>query len=341
MIEVEDLVKEFKVYKKYEGLSGAFKSLITKEYKILKAVDRINFQVSKGEVVGYIGVNGAGKSTTIKMLTGVLTPTSGICKVNGIEPYKNRKLNAKNIGVVFGQRSQLWWDLPVSESFSILRKLYDIPKQRYEENLDYIKTLLDLNEFYNVPVRNLSLGQRMRAEFATAFIHSPKMMFLDEPTIGLDIVVKQKLRKAIKELNALQRTTVMLTTHDLSDIEELCNRIIVVSKGRIIYDGSISDFKRRSGNYRLLTIRLEPGESFDSTLLAGMEKAIIKLEDNEGQVSIQFDQDRISAHEIINTVATHRRIDDMLIGEISMEDIVTRIYTDGQQTNEDSEERLV
>ncbi|HHW11941.1 MAG TPA: ATP-binding cassette domain-containing protein [Firmicutes bacterium] len=334
MIVVKDLVKEFKVYKKYEGLSGAFKSLFTKEYKVIRAVDGISFEVSEGEIVGYIGVNGAGKSTTIKMLTGVLTPTSGVCTVNGIEPYKNHKLNAKNIGVVFGQRTQLWWDLPVSESFSILRKLYDIPKQRFAENLDFLKNLLDLKEFYNVPVRNLSLGQRMRAEFATAIIHNPKILFLDEPTIGLDIVVKQKLRKAIKELNAHQRTTVMLTTHDLSDIEELCNRIIVISKGKIIYDGSISDFKRKSGNYRLLTIRIAPGETIEAGMMAGMEKAIIKIETNEGEVSIQFDQDQINAHEIINRIAAHRKISDILIGEISMEDLVSKLYTEGQQQNE-------
>lgn len=232
MIKIENLTKEFKTYKKYEGFKGAVKSLFSNEYTIKKAVDNVSFTINQGELVGYIGVNGAGKSTTIKMMTGILVPSGGACEINGIIPYENRKENAKNIGVVFGQRTQLWWDLPVSESFGILQKIYDIPKEKFEENLAYLKDILGLDEFFLTPVRNLSLGQKMRADFAASMLHDPKVLFLDEPTIGLDIVVKEKIRKAIKEINKKNNTTVILTTHDLDDIEEVCDRIIVIDGGK-------------------------------------------------------------------------------------------------------------
>ena len=221
MIRVENLTKEFKINKKYPGFKGAIKSFFSTEYITKRAVDDISFEINDGEIVGYIGANGAGKSTTIKMMTGILTPTNGIVTVNGIVPYENREKNAKNIGVVFGQKTQLWWDLPISETFSLLKDIYDISDNDFEERMNFFKKVLGLEEFFLNPVRTLSLGQRMRADLAAALIHNPKVIYLDEPTIGLDVVVKESVRKAIKEINKKYGTTIILTTHDLNDIEEI------------------------------------------------------------------------------------------------------------------------
>ena len=243
MIRVENLTKEFKINKKYPGFKGAIKSFFSTEYITKRAVDDISFEINDGEIVGYIGANGAGKSTTIKMMTGILTPTNGIVTVNGIVPYENREKNAKNIGVVFGQKTQLWWDLPISETFSLLKDIYDISDNDFEERMNFLKKVLGLEEFFLNPVRTLSLGQRMRADLAAALIHNPKVIYLDEPTIGLDVVVKESVRKAIKEINKKYGTTIILTTHDLNDIEELCSRIIIIDKGKKIYDGEIEGVK--------------------------------------------------------------------------------------------------
>lgn len=248
MIKVCNLTKEFKTNKKYPGFGGAIKSFFSKEYTIKRAVDDMNFQINDGEVVGYIGSNGAGKSTTIKMMTGILTPTSGSVEVDGVIPYEERTRNAMNIGVVFGQRTQLWWDLPLSESFSLLRDIYGVAKEEYEERMKFFNEVLGIDDFMLSPVRTLSLGQRMRADLAASLIHNPKILYLDEPTIGLDVVVKEKVRNAIKEINNKFNTTVILTTHDLEDIEELCNRIIIIDKGVKIYDGK---FKRNKRKVRL------------------------------------------------------------------------------------------
>ena len=236
MIRVENLTKEFKINKKYPGFKGAIKSFFSTEHITKRAVDDISFEINDGEIVGYIGANGAGKSTTIKMMTGILTPTSGKVTVNGITPYENREKNAKNIGVVFGQKTQLWWDLPISETFSLLKDIYDISDNDFEERMNFFKKVLGLEEFFLNPVRTLSLGQRMRADLAAALIHNPQVIYLDEPTIGLDVVVKESVRKAIKEINKKYGTTIILTTHDLNDIEELCNRIIILNKGYCFTD---------------------------------------------------------------------------------------------------------
>ncbi len=236
MIRAEHLTKEFKTNKKYPGLKGTIKSLFSREKIIKRAVDDISFSIGEGEIVGYIGSNGAGKSTTIKMLTGILVPTGGKCYVQGIEPYKNRQKNAQNIGVVFGQRTQLWWDLPLIESFTVLKGIYQVSDEDYKKRMEFVNDILEVREFENSPVRTLSLGQRMRADVAAALIHNPKVLYLDEPTIGLDVVVKDKMRQAIRELNRNFHTTIILTTHDMIDIEELCNRIIIIDNGRIIFD---------------------------------------------------------------------------------------------------------
>lgn len=243
MIEVNHISKEFVSPKKYPGLKGAIKGLFSREKVIKKAVDDISFQIEDGESVGYIGSNGAGKSTTIKMMTGILTPTKGNCIINGVDPNKKRKENAQNIGVVFGQRTQLWWDLPLSESFTILKEIYNVSDEEYEKQMKFLNEVLELSEFFDRPVRNLSLGQRMRADLGAALLHNPKVLYLDEPTIGLDVLVKDNIRKAIKEINEKYHTTVILTTHDIGDIEELCTRIIIIDEGKKIYDGGIEELK--------------------------------------------------------------------------------------------------
>ena len=249
IIEVKDLVKIYKIIEKEAGLRGYFKNLVKPEYKELIAVDNINFNIEEGELVGYIGENGAGKSTTIKMLTGLLTPTTGKVLVNGIVPNEKRIENNKNIGAVFGQKTQLWWDLPVIESFRLIKKMYKIPENEYRRNLKKFTEILELEELLEKQVKNLSLGQKMRCEIAATFIHNPKIVYLDEPTIGLDVLVKENIRKFIKDINKEKKTTVILTTHDLKDIEDVCDRIILLDKGKIIYDGEKQKFKDTYGKY--------------------------------------------------------------------------------------------
>ena len=231
MIEVKNIGKDFVSPKKYPGLKGAIKGLFSREKVTKSAVKDISFTINDGEIVGYIGSNGAGKSTTIKMMTGILSPSYGKCLVNGIDPKKKRKENAQNIGVVFGQRTQLWWDLPLSESFTILKEIYNVSDEDYKERMEFLNRILELNKFFDMPVRTLSLGQRMRADLGAALLHNPKVLYLDEPTIGLDLVVKDNIRTAIKEINEKYNTTVILTTHDIGDIEELCSRIIIIDEG--------------------------------------------------------------------------------------------------------------
>ena len=237
IIEVKNLIKTYKTIEKEEGMIGYLKNLIKPKYKEFKAVKGINFQIQEGELVGYIGENGAGKSTTIKMLTGLLTPTSGEVRVDGIVPNEKRIQNNQKIGAVFGQKTQLWWDLPVIESFRLIRKMYKIPENEYRKNLKKFSQLLELEDLLEKQVKNLSLGQKMRCEIAATFLHNPKIVYLDEPTIGLDVFVKEKIRKFIKDINQEKNTTVILTTHDLNDIEDVCNRIILLDNGKIIYDG--------------------------------------------------------------------------------------------------------
>lgn len=327
MITVENLTREFKTYKKYEGFKGAIKSLFSNEYTIKKAVDSVNFTINQGEIVGYIGVNGAGKSTTIKMMTGILVPTSGKCQVNGIVPYEHRQDNAKNIGVVFGQRTQLWWDLPLSESFGILQKIYEIPQEKFKENLAYLKELLGLDEFFTTPVRNLSLGQKMRADFAASMLHEPKVLFLDEPTIGLDIVVKEKIRKAIKDINKKNKTTIILTTHDLDDIEEVCNRIIVIDGGKKIFDGGIKDLKKNFAKYRSIKFDIRHNQYENINKLLGVEEADLLVKEEENELELKFHKDKLKIADIISKIVNIYEVRDITIEEPQMEDVVKEIYS--------------
>ena len=328
MIRVENLSKDFKINKKYAGFKGAIKSFFTSEYTIKKAVDNISFEIDDGEIVGYIGANGAGKSTTIKMMTGILKPTNGIVSVNGLIPYENREKNAKNIGVVFGQKTQLWWDLPISETFSLLKDIYDVSDEDFNERMNFLKEVLELDEFFLSPVRTLSLGQRMRADLAAALIHNPKVIYLDEPTIGLDVVVKERVRKAIKEINEKYNTTIILTTHDLNDIEELCSRIIIIDKGKKIYDGEINGVKEKFGYLTTVEIQIKEEinlESFNE-FNEMKDDCEFKLNFNENKLSITFNKNKISSSEIIGRVMKKLSVIDFAVKETSIEDIVKKMY---------------
>ncbi len=243
MITMQNVCKTYKVSKRDAGFSSAFKALFHKEYELIHALDGVSFTISDGEMVGYIGPNGAGKSSTIKILSGILTPEEGTCLINGLTPWKNRIEHVKNIGVVFGQRTQLWWDVPVMDSFELLKEIYRISEQAYRRNLEQLSEMLGLSELLRTPTRQLSLGQRMRCEIAASLLHDPKILFLDEPTIGLDAVSKLAVRDFILKLNEEKKTTVILTTHDMQDIEALTSRIILIGKGKILLDGTLADIK--------------------------------------------------------------------------------------------------
>ena len=270
VIEVKHISKKFVTNKKYPGLKGAIKGLFSREKEEKVAVSDVTFSIKEGEIVGYIGSNGAGKSTTIKMMTGILVPTEGEIRVNGVEPGKKRKENAANIGVVFGQRTQLWWDLPLSESFTILKEIYDVSDEQYEEQMEFLNRVLGLEEFFHKSVRTLSLGQRMRADLGAALLHNPKVLYLDEPTIGLDLVVKDNIRNAIKEINEKYKTTVVLTTHDIGDIEELCSRIIIIDHGKIVLAGNKDEILE---NHGLLKCKKEEVESIDKEDIVSVRKS--------------------------------------------------------------------
>lgn len=334
MIEVKNISKSFVSPKKYPGLKGAIKGLFSNEKVEKKAVDDISFSIGEGEIVGYIGSNGAGKSTTIKMMTGILTPTEGTCLVNGVNPSKNRKENAQNIGVVFGQRTQLWWDLPLSESFTILKEIYNVSDADYAERMEFLNRVLELPEFFDRPVRTLSLGQRMRADLGAALLHNPRVLYLDEPTIGLDLVVKENIREAIKEINEKYKTTVILTTHDIGDIEELCNRIIIIDEGKKIYDGSLQDLKDLYGTRRKVSMEIrqyDKVKNLDLSERLGVAKEDYEMEyDPEKYIlSVRFDKNKIQVPQILSAVMNDMDVKDVQIEETQLEDIVKQIYLSG------------
>ncbi|MCA9998151.1 MAG: ATP-binding cassette domain-containing protein, partial [Anaerolineales bacterium] len=250
MITVQNLQKHFKLNKQYRGAWGSVRTLFSREYEVVKAVDDISFTVARGELVGYLGPNGAGKSTTIKMLTGLLVPSGGMLEVNGRLPWRDRQAYVARIGAVFGQRTTLWWDLPVIESLELLQHIYRVPNGRFRQNLADFETMLELKPFLNTPVRSLSLGQRMRADLCAALLHDPDLLFLDEPTIGLDVVAKERIRQFIRHVNRERGTTVLLTTHDLSDVQKLCDRILIIDRGKLLYDGSLDALQTRFGGQR-------------------------------------------------------------------------------------------
>lgn len=323
-IEVNNLVKEYKIIEKEKGIKGYLKHLIKPKYKILKAVKGINFSINEGELVGYIGENGAGKSTTIKMLTGLLTPTSGKVIVNGIVPNEKRVQNNKNIGAVFGQKTQLWWDLPVIESFDLIKKMYRIPEDEYKENLKKFTEILELDDLLDKQVKNLSLGQKMRCEIAATFLHNPKVVYLDEPTIGLDVLVKEKIRKFIKDINKEKKTTVILTTHDLKDIEDVCNRIILLDKGEIIYDGDKQKFKDSYGKYVTAEIYVKD-KLKDFKDIENINNFEI-IEETENKVKIKFNHEETTIMRVIDEMSNNCKIEDIHMKEEELEDILKEIY---------------
>jgi ABC-2 type transport system ATP-binding protein len=329
LIEVENLRKTFSLAVRRNGRFGAIKTLLAREYKQLDAVDGVSFRVETGEMIGYIGPNGAGKSTTIKMLTGILVPSGGHLSVDGRVPHQQRAEHVRRIGVVFGQRTQLWWDLPTIESFELLRHIYRIPEARWRANLREFTELLELGPFLDTPVRQLSLGQRMRADLAAALLHEPAILFLDEPTIGLDVVAKERIRQFLTDINRAHGVTVILTTHDLEDIARLCPRVVLIDHGHVIYDGSLETLRMRFGRQRTLVVDLD-GPIDDSAATPGIQLANAELVRREGpRFWLRFDREATTAAALIADVAARYRIRDLTVEEPEIEGIVRGIYETG------------
>ena len=324
IIKVENLVKVYKTSIKKNGIIGYIKHLVHPKYKEFTAVNNVSFKINEGELVGYIGENGAGKSTTIKMLTGLLTPTSGKVVVNGLIPNEKRIENNKQIGVVFGQKTQLWWDLPVKESFKLIKKMYDVPEDEYKNNMKKFSDILELDELMDKQVKNLSLGQKMRCEIAATFLHNPKIVYLDEPTIGLDILVKEKIRKFIKEINKERKTTVILTTHDLKDIEEVCDRIILIDKGKIIYDGGKEEFKNKFGKHIIADFIIK--DKKDNITLQTSDEEFEIIEEDDKNVKVKFSHDNFTIIDIVNVISRYCKIIDIHVQEEELEEILKEIY---------------
>jgi ABC-2 type transport system ATP-binding protein len=329
IIEVHNLSKEFRTFRRREGVRGALANLFVREYVTVRAVEQVSFSIEPGEMVGYIGANGAGKSTTIKMLTGILVPTSGQVVANGYIPYRDRRRYTKHIGVVFGQRTQLWWDIAVIESFKLLKQIYEIPDADYNRRLEMFSEILNLGDYLHTPVRKLSLGERMRCDLVASLLHNPPLLFLDEPTIGLDVVAKDRIREFLKEINRTQRTTVLLTTHDLSDIEELCRRLLIIDKGKILFDGELREMKQRLAKFNQVKFFLK--DRAQVARLGEITTDGIFLERvDELTYLMRFDREQHSSAEVIRNLVNTLEVRDILVEEEPIEDIVKRIYLSGE-----------
>ncbi|WP_027415592.1 ABC transporter ATP-binding protein [Aneurinibacillus terranovensis] len=328
-IEAKGLTKEFKTHRSRTGLSGAFRDLFNREYKTMRAVDHIDLKVREGEMVGYIGENGAGKSTTIKMLTGILMPTSGYLRVNGMDPHREREKFVKTIGVVFGQRSQLWWDIAVQESFTLLKKVYRLSDEQYNKHMNHVIDVLDIGDLLTRPVRKLSLGQRMRCELAAALIHNPPLLFLDEPTIGLDVLVKLKIRDFLKEINQEYGTTILLTTHDLSDIEALCSRVVMLDEGKIIYDGGLTNLRTTWGNQKTVYVEFGSTVYLEDLQAATADLSLVWHKENDLRYRAVFAEEALSVSDLLSRIIARYEVKDVSIEAISTEEIVRKIYEEG------------
>ncbi|MBD5468456.1 MAG: ATP-binding cassette domain-containing protein [Lachnospiraceae bacterium] len=304
IIEVGDIKKYYRIAKRGKGMTASLKYLFNRSYEIKKAVDTVSFSIKRGEIVGFIGPNGAGKSTTIKILSGILYPDAGDVTIRGYIPYKQRKQYVKHIGVVFGQKTQLNWDLPLIESFELMKFIYRIPQEKYEKNLSLFSKLLEMEDFINQPVRQLSLGQRMRGDIVAALLHSPEIVFLDEPTIGLDVVAKEKIREFIRYINEKEQTTILFTTHDMQDIEKVCDRLIIIDKGKKIYDGSIDQIKNKYANSKTVEILLENDEKETRT----------------------FDISETPMNTVMENLFAQKNIKDISICEPEIDGIIRDIY---------------
>jgi viologen exporter family transport system ATP-binding protein len=336
MIAADGLSKTFRVARRRPGLLGGLRSVIDPEVRVVQAVRDLSLHVERGEMIGLVGPNGAGKSTSIKMLTGILVPSSGTMRVAGLNPTLQRRELASRIGVVFGQRSQLWWDLPLIDSLRLLRHLYRVPEDRHNANLTQFRTLLDLDEFIDTPVRQLSLGQRMRGDLAAAMLHEPELLYLDEPTIGLDVVAKARIREFLLAINAERAVTVLLTTHDMDDVETLCPRMVIIDHGRKLYDGSVSTIRERFGGERTLVATLEPTaftslphDAQGQPLVANLPEGVRQAQIEAPRVWLSFGKDALPAHELVAWLGERHRLRDVTFQEPEIEDVIRRIYEEG------------
>lgn len=323
-IILDDIVKTFRIAQRRPGIWGAFRGVFQRDYRTVQALDHISFQIDQGELVGYIGPNGAGKSSTVKILSGILMPDSGRCEIEGRVPWKERIANAARIGVVFGQRTQLWWDLPVIESFDLLRDIYRVEETDYIRTRDELITLLDLDSLLDVPVRQLSLGQRMRCDLVAALLHAPSVLFLDEPTIGLDAVSKLAVRDFIKRLNQERGVTVIMTTHDMDDIEALCDRVMVIGHGRILSDGTLENLRTRVTTKRRLIVDLVD----ENQRISDPDVQTIR---HDGQrIHLEFDPEVIPAPALISRITAQYAIRDLFVENPPIEEIISRLYDEHQ-----------
>jgi ABC-2 type transport system ATP-binding protein len=326
-VRVRGLEKVYRIAQHHRGRLGPLRNLVSRDYRVVRAVDDISFEVARGEMVGYVGPNGAGKSTTIKMLTGILVPSGGEVEVLGLTPYQQRRQVAGRIGVVFGQRTQLWWDLPLIESLDLLRHIYRVPAARFQANLDHFRELLELDPFLNTPVRQLSLGQRMRGDLAAALLHDPEIVYLDEPTIGLDVVAKHRIRDFLRRINRERAVTVLLTTHDMSDIEQLCSRLMIIDHGKLLYDGGLDEIRDRFGTERTLVVDLA-----EDTAAAGAPLELPHAREVRADGPrrwLRFNRADTTAADLIAAVAARYRVQDLTIEEPEIEQIIRRIYEEG------------
>ena len=320
MISFENISKTYKIAKRRPGIKAAFKSLVKREYTYIEALKDVSFNIERGEIIGYIGPNGAGKSTTIKILSGILVPTSGSCTILGQTPWENRIEHVKNIGVVFGQRSQLMWDIPVMDSFDLLRDIYSVPADTYKKNLDELVEIFGLSEFIGTPVRQLSLGQRMRCEIAASLLHSPKILFLDEPTIGLDAVSKVAVRNFVKRINKENGVTVVLTTHDMGDVEALTDRVMLIGKGQLLYDGSFNKMKSKYNTANILTVDYDAG----GDMIAPENTTIISNENGRAVISVDTKKTPVSG--VISVLSNRLTVRDITVEARPIEEIIAEVY---------------
>ena len=319
-IEVQNISKDFKVNKRSAGIPGMIANMFVPKYEIKHAVKDLSFTIEKGEMVGFIGPNGAGKSSTIKMLSGILCPDSGSITVNGFVPYKQRKSYVGKIGVVFGQKSQLQWDLPVIDSFELLRAIYRIPEDKYKKNLERFTEMLDMKSFINQPVRQLSLGQRMRSDIVASLLHSPEIVFFDEPTIGVEIIGKETIRNFIRELNEQDKVTMIFTTHDMQDIEQTCKRIIIIDKGSLMYDGSLQDIRSKYGTARRLI-----AEFNEEVAVAPISDVVIN-ELGDRKKSFTFDNNVVDVNKLMHELFGNYSVRDITVAEPEIESIIQKMY---------------
>ena len=339
MIEIKDLSRQFRVLNRREGLKGAAKDLFSRDYRIVDAVKDVNMTIEDGEIIGYVGPNGAGKSTTIKMLCGILQPSSGTIRVNGRDPFADRMEHMRRLGVVFGQRTQLWWNLPVRESFRVLKDIYLVDDAAYDKNMKMFEDLVHIDELYNKTVRQMSLGQRMLCEVTAAFLHDPELVLLDEPTIGLDVAVKDSIRKLIRSLNEEKNATILLTSHDTSDIESLCRRVAVIDKGTLIFDGELGNLRNMFGNRRVIRLAMKTGARTVNEVRKLMqtsfpEGALEVQSENDGEIMIYVDETIQPLVGVVDFAVKNLSFDNISIEQTGLEEIIKKIYEGGRINEE-------